>query len=91
MIFYKVPQKNGGNEDRLRHAVEYTRGMNAAKLERVFSKPFVACFDGHNEGVGVLSEHSLRLSNLLSGARMVKLKFGDCQIINVYKLLKLIM
>jgi WD repeat and SOF domain-containing protein 1 len=66
---YKVPQKNGGNEDPLRHAVEYTRAMNAAKLERVFAKPFIACFDGHNEGVGVLSKHPLRLSHLLSGAR----------------------
>uniref|UniRef100_A0A914QBN9 Uncharacterized protein n=1 Tax=Panagrolaimus davidi TaxID=227884 RepID=A0A914QBN9_9BILA len=64
---YKVPQKNGGNEYPLRHTVEYT--MNAAKLERVFAKSFIACFDGYNEGVGVLSKHPLRLSHLLSGAR----------------------
>uniref|UniRef100_A0A914QNQ0 Uncharacterized protein n=1 Tax=Panagrolaimus davidi TaxID=227884 RepID=A0A914QNQ0_9BILA len=62
---YKVHQKNGGNEDPLRHAVEYTHAMNAAKLERVFAKPFIACLDGHNEGVGILSKHTLRLSNLL--------------------------
>jgi WD repeat and SOF domain-containing protein 1 len=48
---YKVPQKNGGNEDPLRHTVENTRAMDAAKLERVLAKPFIACFDGHNKGV----------------------------------------
>uniref|UniRef100_A0A914R789 Uncharacterized protein n=1 Tax=Panagrolaimus davidi TaxID=227884 RepID=A0A914R789_9BILA len=41
--------------------------MNAA--ERVFEKLFIACFDGHNEGVGILSKHALRLSHLLSAAR----------------------
>uniref|UniRef100_A0A914QJQ8 Uncharacterized protein n=1 Tax=Panagrolaimus davidi TaxID=227884 RepID=A0A914QJQ8_9BILA len=43
--------------------------MDAAELERVFAKPFVACFDGHNEGVGVLSKHPLRLSHFLFGTR----------------------
>uniref|UniRef100_A0A914P8M5 Uncharacterized protein n=1 Tax=Panagrolaimus davidi TaxID=227884 RepID=A0A914P8M5_9BILA len=43
--------------------------MDAAELERVFAKQFVACFDGHNEGVGVLSNHPLRLSHFLFGAR----------------------
>uniref|UniRef100_A0AC35GC01 Uncharacterized protein n=1 Tax=Panagrolaimus sp. PS1159 TaxID=55785 RepID=A0AC35GC01_9BILA len=48
---YQLPQKNGGNEDPLRHTVENTRAMDAAKLERVLAKPFIACFDGHNKGV----------------------------------------
>jgi WD repeat and SOF domain-containing protein 1 len=48
--------------------------MNAAKLERVFAKPFIACFDGYAEDVGVLSKHPLRLSHLLSGARHGQVK-----------------
>jgi len=66
---FKVPQRNGGREDPLRHAVEYTRALNAAKLDRVFAKPFVGSFEGHNEGVHVLTKHPLRLGTILSGAR----------------------
>uniref|UniRef100_A0A7E4W722 Sof1 domain-containing protein n=1 Tax=Panagrellus redivivus TaxID=6233 RepID=A0A7E4W722_PANRE len=66
---FKVPVRNGGKEDPLRHAVEYTRALNAAKLERVFAKPFIGSFDGHNEGVSVLAKHPLRLGYLFSGAR----------------------
>uniref|UniRef100_A0A914QMX0 Uncharacterized protein n=1 Tax=Panagrolaimus davidi TaxID=227884 RepID=A0A914QMX0_9BILA len=81
----KEPQKNGGNGNPLRHIVEYTRAMDAAKLERVFAEPYIACFDGYNEGVGVLSNHPLRLSHLLSGARDGQVKIGDYQIRNVQK------
>jgi len=38
-------------------------------LERVFAKPFLASFDGHNEAVNLLEKHPLRLSTVLSGAR----------------------
>uniref|UniRef100_A0A914LZ93 Sof1-like protein domain-containing protein n=1 Tax=Meloidogyne incognita TaxID=6306 RepID=A0A914LZ93_MELIC len=57
------------NQDPFRHQVEYTRALNAAKLERVFAKPFLASFDGHNEAVNLLEKHPLRLSTVLSGAR----------------------
>jgi DDB1- and CUL4-associated factor 13 len=49
--------------------VEYTRALNAAKLERVFAKPFLASFDGHNEAVHLMEKHPTRLSTILSGAR----------------------
>ena len=43
--------------------------FDRAKLERVFAKPFLAAFDGHNEAVNLLEKHPLRLSTIISGAR----------------------
>ncbi|XP_053322261.1 DDB1- and CUL4-associated factor 13 [Spea bombifrons] len=47
---------------------EYTRALNATKLERVFAKPFVASLDGHRDGINCLAKHPRSLSTLLSGA-----------------------
>lgn len=47
---------------------EYVRAVNAAKLERIFAKPFVANLAGHTDGVCCLYKHPQRLSVILSGA-----------------------
>lgn len=47
---------------------EYTRALNATKLERVFAKPFLASLDGHRDGVNCMAKHPKSLSTLLSGA-----------------------
>lgn len=47
---------------------EYVRALNAAKLDRVFAKPFVASLEGHADGVYCLSRHPNRLATLVSGA-----------------------
>ncbi|KAG5271026.1 hypothetical protein AALO_G00175050 [Alosa alosa] len=47
---------------------EYTRALNATKLERVFAKPFVGSLDGHRDGINCMAKHSKSLSILLSGA-----------------------
>uniref|UniRef100_A0A672S4P7 Ddb1 and cul4 associated factor 13 n=1 Tax=Sinocyclocheilus grahami TaxID=75366 RepID=A0A672S4P7_SINGR len=44
---------------------EYTRALNATKLERVFAKPFVASLDGHRDGI---TKHAKSLSTIISGA-----------------------
>ena len=49
-------------------AREYTRALNAAKLERVFAKPFLASLDGHNDGVNCLSRNPVKVSSVVSGA-----------------------
>lgn len=49
-------------------AREYTRALNATKLERVFAKPFLASLDGHRDGVNCLAKHTRSLSALLSGS-----------------------
>ncbi|XP_053571241.1 DDB1- and CUL4-associated factor 13 [Bombina bombina] len=47
---------------------EYTRALNATKLERVFAKPFIASLDGHRDGVNCMAKHPKSLSIVLSGA-----------------------
>ncbi len=47
---------------------EYTRALNAVKLERVFAKPFLAALDGHSDLISKLQKHPTQLSTLVSGA-----------------------
>lgn len=47
--------------------VEYTRAVTAAKVDRMFAKPFVASFM-HDDGVNCLSRNPKRLNSLLSGS-----------------------
>ena len=49
-------------------AREYTRALNAVKLERVFAKPFLGALDGHSDTISNLSKHPTQLSWLYSGA-----------------------
>lgn len=49
-------------------AREYTRALNAVKLERVFAKPFVCSLDGHRDSVSCISKHPQKLSSIISGA-----------------------
>lgn len=49
-------------------AREYTRALNAVKLDRVFAKPFIGCLEGHKDGVSSVCKHPERLSIFLSGA-----------------------
>lgn len=58
-------------------AREYTRALNATKLERVFAKPFVGCLDGHCDAISVLTKHPKQLSNVLSGAFDGEIKVWD--------------
>lgn len=46
---------------------EYTRAVNAVKLERVFAKPFVGNLDGHIDGITCLDKHPASLSTIVSG------------------------
>lgn len=47
---------------------EYTRALNATKLDRVFAKPFLGALDGHADSVQCMSKHPKSLSTLLSGS-----------------------
>jgi WD repeat and SOF domain-containing protein 1 len=49
-------------------AREYTRALNATKLEKVFARPFVAALDGHSDGVYCISKHPRSLAQLISGS-----------------------
>lgn len=49
-------------------AREYTKALNAAKLDRIFAKPFVASLDGHSDGVNCLIRNPRQISSIASGA-----------------------
>ena len=49
-------------------AREYTKAMNAVKLERVFAKPFLKSLDGHTDGVYCMRRSFSSLSTVASGS-----------------------
>ncbi|XP_077990115.1 DDB1- and CUL4-associated factor 13-like [Glandiceps talaboti] len=49
-------------------AREYTRALNATKLERVFAKPFLGSLDGHRDGIHCMCKHPSSLLTLISGS-----------------------
>lgn len=47
---------------------EYTRALNAVKLDRVFAKPFIGNLEGHKDSITCMAKHPGKLQILLSGA-----------------------
>lgn len=47
---------------------ERNRALNAVKMERIFSKPFVASLEGHIDSVGVLAKKPGALDIIASGS-----------------------
>ena len=56
---------------------EYVRALNAAKLERVFAKPFLGALDGHGDSVTCCQAHPTRLSRAASSAADGQVKIWD--------------
>ena len=65
---YKVPRNYDPNLHPLEVPREYTRALNATKLERVFAKPFIGNLEGHKDGVQCLAKHPTQLGVLFSGS-----------------------
>ncbi|KAI8464516.1 MAG: WD40-repeat-containing domain protein [Monoraphidium minutum] len=57
-------------------ATEYARALNAAKLERVFAKPFVAALP-HADGVTALARNPRRLNSLVAGSADGEIRIWD--------------
>ncbi|EIE25085.1 WD40 repeat-like protein [Coccomyxa subellipsoidea C-169] len=57
-------------------AVEYTRALNAAKLDRVFAKPFISAFP-HDDGVTCLARNPKVLNGLAAGCADGIIKLWD--------------
>ena len=49
-------------------ARERTRALNAAKMDRMFAKPFVASLEGHVDAVEVLCRRPGSLTDMASGS-----------------------
>ncbi|CAA9994142.1 unnamed protein product [Nesidiocoris tenuis] len=65
---HKLPRNYDPNLHPLEAPREYTRALNAVKLDRVFAKPFLGSLDGHTEGISVLAKRPDSLSTIASGA-----------------------
>jgi len=61
----------------LQRATEVTRALAAAKLARLFAKPFVAALDGHGDGLTCLARNPRAAACLLSGAANGELMLWD--------------
>mmetsp|Transcript_42190 Transcript_42190/g.98964 ORF Transcript_42190/g.98964 Transcript_42190/m.98964 type:complete len:448 (+) Transcript_42190:87-1430(+) len=49
-------------------AREYTRALNATKLDKVFAKPFARALSGHRDAVSCMSRSRQRLVDIASGS-----------------------
>lgn len=63
----KIHRNYDPNIHQLERAHEYTRALNAAKLDRVFAKPFIAALP-HDDGVTTLARNPRSLNSIISGA-----------------------
>lgn len=75
-------QKQGRNLDPALHpfakAREYTRALNATKMERMFASPFVAQLGkGHVEGVTIMAKDPNSLERFASGSGDGVIKVWD--------------
>ena len=53
----RVARNPSKSEHPLQQAREYVRALNAAKLDRIFAKPFITALDGHSDCVGALAKN----------------------------------
>jgi WD repeat and SOF domain-containing protein 1 len=49
-------------------AREYTRALNATKLDRMFAKPFQGALTGHADGIYSMAKHPTELTTMYSGS-----------------------
>jgi WD repeat and SOF domain-containing protein 1 len=56
---------------------EYTRAVNAAKLDRLFAKPFVGALEGHIDGIYSIAKDTNRLNVVASGSGDGEIRLWD--------------
>ena len=52
----------------MERAHEYTRALNAVKLDKVFAKPFLGAMAGHKDSVTCMAKNPKQLNCLVSGS-----------------------
>ncbi|EZA57285.1 hypothetical protein DMN91_003262 [Ooceraea biroi] len=80
---HKIPRNYDPSLHPFEAAREYTKALNAVKLERVFAKPFISSLEGHKDAIYCMCKHPSQLSTLVSGAydgevRVWSLAHGTC-------------
>uniref|UniRef100_A0AC35UDG4 WD_REPEATS_REGION domain-containing protein n=1 Tax=Rhabditophanes sp. KR3021 TaxID=114890 RepID=A0AC35UDG4_9BILA len=71
---HKVTRNFNAKKDTFQNQIEYTRALNAAKLDRLFAKPFVGALEGHNEAVTIIAKHPNYLGYVMTGGRDGEMK-----------------
>jgi WD repeat and SOF domain-containing protein 1 len=56
---------------------EYTRAVTAAKLDKIFAKPFIGSLDGHRDGIHCMSTIRGNLVPLISGSCDGEIRIWD--------------
>jgi WD repeat and SOF domain-containing protein 1 len=72
----KVHRNYDPNLHQFQKAHEYNRALNAAKLDRVFAKPFIAALP-HSDGITCLARNPRVLNSLLAGSADGNIKIWD--------------
>lgn len=72
----KVARNLDPNLHPFEKAKEYTRALNAAKLERVFAKPFLSAFP-HDEAVTSLARNPARINSIIAGCANGDVRLWD--------------
>lgn len=65
---FKVKRNTDSALHPFAEAREYTRALKAAKLDRMFAKPFVGALAGHLDGVYCMARHPTDIKLLASGS-----------------------
>lgn len=63
----KLFHTQDSNIHKFQEAREYTRALNATKLDKVFAKPFIAAFDAHTDGIYAMAKIPNALPYMLAG------------------------
>nr|CAG4646207.1 EOG090X04WU [Macrothrix elegans] len=74
---YKLPRNYDPALHPLETPREYTRALNAVKVERLLARPFIGALDGHSDSVSCFGKHPKRLSSLYSAGADGELKLWD--------------
>ncbi len=72
----KVHRNYDASLHQFQRAHEYVRALNAAKLERVFAKPFIAALT-HDDGITCLARSPRLLNSLVAGSADGDIRIWD--------------
>ncbi|XP_059663197.1 uncharacterized protein LOC132308916 isoform X1 [Cornus florida] len=58
-------------------AIEYVRAVSAAKLEKIFARPFIGAMDGHIDAVSCMAKNPNHLKGIFSGSMDGDIRLWD--------------
>ncbi|XP_073028273.1 uncharacterized protein [Primulina eburnea] len=61
-------------------SVEYVRALNAAKLDKIFARPFIGAMDGHVDAVSSMAKNPNHLKGIFSGSMDGDIRLWDLAI-----------